>query len=96
MFRTLGAQRGMAFALWLTGHEMRLQRDLERAAGLYRESLALFGEVGEELASRHSQQSPRVVAQDLVARTFRQPRWNGLLRFVLGEMPVRIISREHQ
>ena len=48
MFRALGGKRGIAYVLHLTGHAVRLQGDLERAVGLYRESLALFGAVGDK------------------------------------------------
>ena len=48
MFRTLGTKRWVAWSLRLTGHAVRLQGDLERAAGLYRESVTLFGETGDK------------------------------------------------
>jgi hypothetical protein len=48
MFRALGAKERIAYSLRLLGHAVRLQSDLERAPGLYRESLALFGETGDK------------------------------------------------
>ncbi len=48
MMRTLSGKRWIAYALRLTGHAVRLQGDLERAAGLYRESLALFWETEDK------------------------------------------------
>ncbi len=43
-----------AASAWIpgsTGHAVRLQGDLERAAGLYRESLALFKETGDKFVA---------------------------------------------
>ncbi len=51
MLRAEGGQRGIANALRLTGHQVRLHGDLERAAGLYRESLALFGETEDKFVA---------------------------------------------
>ncbi len=48
ILRTVGDKWGIAYALRTTGHGVRLLGDLERAAGLYRESLALFGEAGDK------------------------------------------------
>ena len=48
MFLTLGGKRGIAYMLRLTGHAVRLQGDMGRATGLYRESLALFRETGDK------------------------------------------------
>ncbi len=48
MFQTLGGKRAIAYALRLTGHAVRLLGDLERAAGLYWESLAILGEAGDK------------------------------------------------
>jgi predicted ATPase len=48
LFRTLGTKRGTALALMVTGHAIRLRGNIERAAALYRESLASFAETGDK------------------------------------------------
>ena len=41
----------VAYSLRVTGHAVRLLGDLKRAAGLYKESLALFGETGDKFVA---------------------------------------------
>ena len=48
VFRTLGTKRWIALSLHLMGHAVQLPGDLERATGLYQESLALFGDASNQ------------------------------------------------